>query len=295
MSQEVIQQGVPSFRIKANMPTGWYGQPTSVTADVVRSGVYLETDAAVTLYAGDTLAALAYRGQLVCTLTTGTALEDGEFIQLGSDAQGWQSRIVAGYTASSKALRVTERFDENLEATNTIVAGRTMYFDIDTTTDDYDFIGDVVVVWKPVGIADGVEFTEDWTVLKRSTASAGLEQRFAAEFKNFWPHVEEGQFKYFEDSAFIQIDQKLKAQNRDIKRLIGSSEYDLLKMTRIALNIANRHGTDFDSEALKLQSDYDDMLSSLLDNYQWEDSNQDLVPQESEINKGSGIANRRSF
>ena len=291
--REIINQGLSAFHVKSNMPTGWDGQPTSVTADIVKDGVNIETDLPVTIYTGDTLAVQAYQIQKSVTLATGNTIDDGEFVQLGSSEQGWQSRIVDGFTLSTKQLRLKDRLDEDLES-GSIVAGRTMQIEIDTTTDDYDFIGKVVVIWKPVGIS-AVQFTQYWKVLKRTSAGAGLEQRFSVEFKDFWPHVDDGQFVYFEQSAVSRIKQNLNAHERDLDKIIDSSEYDLLKMTRIALDIAARHGADFDSQRLKMQIDYDDMLKSILDNYQWDDTNQDLIPQESEVNKGASIAIKRAY
>ena len=291
--REIINQDVAAFHVKTQMPTEWDGQPTSVTADIVKDGVNIETDLPVNIYTGDTLAVKAYHGQKVCTLATGNTINDGEFIQIGSPEQGWYSGIVDGFTATTKQLRFKPRLDEDKEA-DSVVAGRTMQIEIDTTTDDYDFIGSVVVIWKAVGIS-AIQFTQSWKVLKRTSASGGLEQRFSMEFKDFWPHVDDGQFVYFEQSAVSRIKQNLNAHERDLDKIIDSSEYDLLKMTRIALDIAARHGADFDSQRLKMQIDYDDMLKSILDNYQWDDTNQDLIAQESEVNKGASIAIKRGY
>jgi hypothetical protein len=293
LTTDIIKQGASAYTIKAAMPASWLGQPTSVNITVTRdNGTELLASTAATIYAGDTTAAAITKGTKTCTLTTGTALTDGELIAVGSDAYGWQTRIVDSYASGTKTVTVKERFDESLPSGVT-VAGRTMSYELDTSTTAWDFLGDVTVEWAPVGISNE-PFTQNWTVLKRASGQAGLESRFAAEFKDFYTHCEQN-FDTFRKSAVMLVDQHLRAQNRNLKKMIDSSEYDYIIMTRIALNIALAHGPQFDTRVEKLQTSYDDQIAILISIYQWEDTNQDLVKDEDEVSKGSTIGYARNF
>jgi len=139
------------------------------------------------------------------------------------------------------------------------------------------------IVWTPVGISEA-PFTQTYNVLKRESASAGLETRFQAEFKDFYTHVGSN-FEMFKSSARALIDRQLRVQNRDISKIVDSAEYDYIIMTRIALNIALGHGPTFAERVEMLTQSYEDQMAILLSVYQWEDSNQDLVKDESEVNK----------
>jgi hypothetical protein len=198
--------------------------------------------------------------------------------------------VVDSYASATKIVTLRNRFQEDLPV-GVSVLGRNMSADIDTS--DWDFIEDVSVVWTPVGISN-LPWTETYSVLDREALGSGLETRFATEFGDYYSHVGQS-FQTFLKSAKAMVDRQLRTKNRDLKKIVDSAEYEYLLMTRIALNIAIAHGDEFDNRSAKLQQSYEDQLSILISVYQWEDENQDLAQDETEVNKGSTIGYGRGM
>lgn len=286
MSINVIPQGDADFVFETVMPSKWKEQPTSVNCDIYKTnGTQIGSQVAATIYTGDTLdSSGATAGQRTCTLTTGNSINDGQIVHIGSAVQGWQEREVDSYTAATKALILKTRFRENLAASSE-VKGRNLKVTLDTTASDWDFIGEVTVVWSPVGISYS-PITQTWKVRKRESASAGLETEFQKQFWDFAEHTKEN-FETFENSARAIINRQISIGGRDITRIVDSEDYSYLIMIQIALNICNNLGTSFDSRAIKLQAQKDSQLAVINDLLQWQDTNQDLIKTDSETQRAS--------
>lgn len=288
----LIKYGDSSFVIKSIMPSKW-SQPTGVTITITRdTGIELVAATAATLYAGDTTATAISKLSKTATITTGTAVIDGQILAVGSDAYGWKEMVVESYDSSTKLITFKERFQEALPA-GVYIKGRELSYTLDASGDDWDFTGDVSVVWTPAGISE-LPFTQLFTVLKRESASGGLESKFAVQFEDYYKHCI-GSFDQFEKTARLMVTQKLKNMNRDLPKIIDSDEYDFLIMQRIAINIAAAHGGDFETRYAVLSAEYNDYMSVILSNQQWDDTNQDLIKDEDEVNRASRIGYMRNY
>lgn len=287
-----IRQGDSAFEIKSSMPSKW-GQPTGVTVTITRAtGAELVAATAATIYTGDTTSAAITAGSKQCVLTTGNSLSGGDIVDIGSDAYGYLEMIVESYNAGTQTVTFGDRFPSALPS-GVDINGREMSYSVDASVDAFDFIGEVSVVWTPAGIEE-LPFTELFTVLKRESASGALASEFAVQFEDYWRHCENN-FEMFERTARRQIGRHFKTLNRDLARIIDSDEYDYLTMLKIAMNIASTHGTEFVDRYGMLKEQYDTEFSILSSSDQWDDTNQDLISDESEVNQASMIGYRRGY
>lgn len=276
--------------VKSTMPSKWL-QPTGVTITITRdNGTELVAATAASLYVGDTTSAAIPAFDKTCVLTTGNALEGDSIVSVGSDAYGYREMVVDSYNASTQTVTFKDRFNEALPAGVSVI-GREMSYTVDASGSDFDFIGDVSVVWTPTGISE-LPFTELFTVLKRESASGGLATKFEAQFEDYWHHCENN-FGFFEQTARRQIAQHLKNMNRNFAKIVDSDEYDYAVMLKIAINIAATHGEGYEVRYNMLKEQYETELSILIDNEQWDDTDQDLVAEEGEVNSGSTIGYAR--
>lgn len=285
-----IRQGDSAFMVKSTMPSKWL-QPTGVTITITRdNGTELVAATAASLYAGDTTSAAIAVFSRTCVLTTGNALEGDSIVSVGSDAYGYREMVVDSYNASTQTVTFKGRFTEALPSGVSII-GREMSYTLDASGSDFDFIGDVSVVWTPTGISE-LPFTELFTVLKLESASGGLATKFEAQFEDYWHHCENN-FGFFEKTARRQIAQHLKNMNRNFAKIVDSDEYDYAVMLKIAINIAATHGDGYEVRYNMLKEQYETELSILIDNEQWDDTDQDLVAEDGEVNSGSTIGYAR--
>ena len=116
MTTKTIKYGDSSFTITSQYPSTWNPADTVTVSMYNTAGTAIFEDEDAVVYAGDTLASAAEAGDDEITLVTGTALEAGDRIAIGSDALGWQKRTVDSYTASTKVVVLNDLLDEDVAA-----------------------------------------------------------------------------------------------------------------------------------------------------------------------------------
>jgi hypothetical protein len=276
MTTKYITYGETAFTMATHIPEGW---PTDGTWTVTigdKDGNDLVDSGEVTKYAGDTLSAAAKAGAQDIVLTTGTALIDGNWIAIGSDAQGWQKREVAKYVAGTKTVTLRTRLDEQV-ASGSEVRGLDLSVVVDASGWDTS-IGSVVVYWEVDAYPD---YQEEYDVRSKRSGVAGLENEFRIAFGSLFPEMDSANFTNFEDRARERLNQEFEAKGREFGLVVDSDAIRELMLAEIALLVARSAGLN-EQQWDRLERDRENQMAIIDDLPLWIDDNEDEVENDDE-------------
>jgi hypothetical protein len=277
MTTKYITYGETAFTMATQIPEGW---PTDGTWTVTigdKDGNDLVDGGSVTKYAGDTLSAAAKAGAQDIVLNTGTALFDGNWISIGSDAQGWQKREVAKYVAGTKTVTLRTRLNEQV-ASGSEVRGLDLSIVVDASGWDTD-IGSVVAYWEVDGYPD---FQEEWDVRSKRSGVAGLENEFRIAYGALFPEIDPANFEQFEDRARQRLKVEFETKGRNFDLIVDSEATRELMLAEIALMIARSTGLP-EQEWNRIEQDRFNQVSIIDDLSLWFDENEDEIEQDEEV------------
>jgi hypothetical protein len=278
MTTKTITASDSSFLIESKMVDSW-DPSASVTVTITdKAGTTLVNAQAATQYAGDTLAASSAAGTFTITLTTGTALEQGDLIVIGSDSIGWQKREVDGYVASTKVVTLLTGLDEALPV-GAAVYGLDLGYTVDTTATGWDGLTQVEVIWTPD--TDDLPFTELWEVRTFRTAVAGFEDEFRAAFNSLYTEINPEDFPKFEDRARDRLKQEFEYMGRNFELIVDSQLIREIMIIEIALLIGRATHMD-EAQYERLTADRQHQLDILNNLEIWIDDNEDNIEDEEE-------------
>ena len=272
MTVKYITSGETAFTLKGLVPTGYPVDGTyTVTIQDPNSGTELVSSGSVTKYAGDTLASAAVAGAQDVVLTTGTALQDGDVIAIGSDAEGWQVREVAKYVASTKTATLRTRLSESV-STGAGVQG----LDLSVVVDASGWastLDKVVVYWETDGYPNHKELVE---VRVDRGAIGALENEFRAAYQDLYNEFDPQNFELFEDRARQRLKSEFSAKGRSFDLLVDMNMAKELWLTEIALLVARSTGASTEYYE-RIQTDREYQMQLIDGLSLWIDDNEDGV------------------
>jgi hypothetical protein len=276
----MIKYGDSAFAVTSEFPSSWdVGAVTAITISVVKTDktAILEDQAAVR-WGGDTTSAAAEAGDDSIVLTTGTALTAGARVAVGSDAQGWQKRIVDSYTASTKTVVFTELLDEDLVSGSSVV-GLDMIYVLDASTSAWDNISEVSVIWKPD--SDDMPFKELWNVQSTESAGVGLEMEFSEAYPDLHSQITPGTFDMWRKRARNRLIQYFDDNERDFTKIVDSEITKEPMITQIAY-LVGMGATISDQAWERIVRDLDMQLTRLDSLRIWIDDDEDETKDDGE-------------
>jgi hypothetical protein len=292
MTTKTIKRGQAGFTIETQRSDDWTYDGT-VAVDVLNltegAATPIIEDGAVTVYGGDTLAQDADAGSFEIVLTTGTALEAGDSIAIGTDAAGYEQRIVKSYTAATKTVVLTTCLDRDRVA-GLEVLGLDMSAVIDASLEGFDNLQEVSVRWKQDG--DGLTMTEMWRVLSVENQPAGLEAAFKAAYPACADAVDD--IGKLSDRAEQWLIMYFETRGRDYKLVVDNELTKEALMAKMALMVGV--GNDLgEIQYARIESYLEEMLSLLDGLPVWIDDDEDGIQDEDETQKAQDFGLSRGL
>lgn len=282
-SERIIRANDASYMLRAVVPDKVRGATAySISIRDMRGQVVDGIDgAAVTPQASVPLAAPAIAGTRKLSIAPASpyAPRSGDVIMVGSDAAGWQTMAVRAYDATSGTI-VTRDFVAYNFPVGAMVEPRDLSFEIDTTGEAWQGVGEATIVWA--SDTDALPWTEVWTVLHRTPGIGALEAQFRAAYPRYWEWIPDGAFGDYEQRAMTRLRNYFETRGRDIDRLVSSGALTELLLVQIALLVAGANADRAGDELKALKADLADMLALADQMRIWIDDNQDLARTESE-------------
>ena len=283
MTTKDIKSGDTSFILKSVKPFGWT-HGTTITCDLIAlDGTVLESDNAVSVYAGGVLGSGAVGGEDELVLAVDNSVDAGTRVVIGSALNGFQERTVDSYTASTKTITLTTCLDEAVTVLDSVY-GLDLESTVDFSQSQFDDLKKITVKWK--NDSDDLDMVEEWRILTKSNQPAGL----AISFKNAYPTIANTVVDETMQGLIDRAEQWLinycSTKNRDYKLVQDNEITKELMINQMAL----MQGTTADiSEQyyLRIEKQFSDNLS-MFDNLPiWIDANEDDIKTEDEAQKAN--------
>lgn len=280
MTDRIILRNDSSFTISEIMPSDWDKADISIDVSVtdLNNNVIID-DAAATVYAGDVVNGAAVYGQREIILTTGNAVVAGQVLIIGSDATGFHEMTVDDYTAATKTIAFTEFLPEDIPDLAKVY-GRDMTYALDASVAAFATIKKVSVEWIPD--TDDVPNINQWQVLDRDSRIGGLESHFIQRFKKYKELIGEN-WSTFENDAWVKIKMIFKSDGRNIDTLVVNHDLEPLMMRQIALLCCDGNPAQYKEDIIVHTEGFTDELAIIRSLSIWDDSNQDKIQTESEV------------
>jgi len=278
--RHIITYGADAVPLRTEAPESSGAADSPAITIATTGGTELLAATAATVYAGDTLASEAEQGRAAITLTTGTALAEGDVIRLTGDAFT-QDIEVQAYDTATKTATLRGRLDHSFPASST-VTGRWLSYSLDASdTDVFTHLAKVVVTW--LWNSDDPPHREYGDINKFDWDTGALLSRFRATFGRYEELLHDGQWADEVYAAYSRLRMMFLARSRDIDHLVDKlGVMDELLMLRIAVNIARGGGDDWEVEYLRLSADFKELFEDVCNSDLWTDDDEDGVEDDSE-------------
>jgi len=282
MTTKVITTGDASFVIKSRMPSDWDTDAVVTITIADKAGNDLVTSAATTQYAGDTISQATVAGRFTAYLVTGTALESGNQVVIGSDAEDWHNREVDSYDAATKKITFTKGLGKSLKAGSEI-RGLDISYTVDASAAAWDDLTEVEVIWEPD--SDNQPNPELWAVRTIKSSIAGLEEEFQAAFTDLYNKIIDQEFSKYSTRGRSRVKSRMEMHGRNMDLIVDSEILKEITLIEIAVVIANTYPMEevLYSRLLKDREDQWEILNNLK---VWQDTNEDEIEDEAEAEKG---------
>ena len=286
MTTKTIKSGDTSFIVKSVMPNGWTHGNT-ITVDLIAlDGTVLESDNAVTVYAGGLLDSGAVAGEYEIVLAVDNAVIAGSQIAIGSTASGFQNLIVDSYDSSTKTIELVECLDEDV-TTSDSVYGLDLSTTVDFSQSQYDGLKEITVKWKSDG--DELPMAELWRILSKENQPAGLENSFKVAYPSIYDTIIDESFTNLADRAEQWLTNYCGVKNRDYKLVQDNEITKELMLNKMALMQGTAANISVDYyDRIKLQ--FDDNMTMFDELPIWVDQDEDDTQDEGETESAANSA-----
>lgn len=245
--------------------------------------VVLLADDPVTLYTATTLDAAAARFASSVTLDSGAGdLDIGDPVLIAGDL-GDEIVFVKGYDADNQILTTEETLNSAHEAADAVYGAFGTYT-LDTTVVDTFKAGLIVTLrWTPTGV--GVPITKLAQIAKVSFDLTGLERDFKDHYWRAYDDMKNPIDKFTRMASFAEkeVTDDLLGQGLHIQRLTDQDKLRPLIMAKMALNWTLNGDENKLDEHEKYGLNYSNKFDRVLQWPLWQDLDQDLVEDESEV------------